>query len=187
VLSAICTKELSALKNIEKQLDRITKQYYNEIYQYCRHRIDQDEDAYDLTQEVFLALCAQYTAIDEKSIRKWLYTTAYHKIADFYREKQKKQHLIDAIPLDNLSDDSEFLLIENEHQPEEIEQMIKEIKSMLNDEEKQLLNNRYDLKMDYRSLSQMYDTSETVMRKRISRLKKKIHKIIDVMLHLFIL
>ena len=102
-------------------------------------------------------------------------------------EKQKKQHLIDAIPLDNLSDDSEFLLIENEHQPEEIEQMIKEIKSMLNDEEKQLLNNRYDLKMDYRSLSQMYDASEPVMRKRISRLKKKIHKIIDVMLHLFIL
>ena len=53
-----------------RQLEIITEQYYDEIYKYCRRRVDADDAAYDITQNVFLALSERFTSIDKIKVRK---------------------------------------------------------------------------------------------------------------------
>lgn len=79
------------MSEVAKELETVTEQYYSEIYKYCRRRVNTDDTAFDITQNVFLALSERYLSIDRVSIRKWLYETARHKIADYYRELQKNK------------------------------------------------------------------------------------------------
>ena len=168
------------MKDTAHELKIISEQYYDEIYKYCRRRVRNDDIAYDLTQDVFVALSESIASIEKTGIRKWLYSTAGHKIADYYREIEKIKAYLTDTPLDNLDTDPDALVYDPfaEMNPAEIEKTAQKILEDLLPADKALYYERYVLKLGYKELSQKYAVSETNMRKRVSRLHGKITKIV---------
>ncbi len=61
------------------------EQLYNPLLQYVKNRINNKEDAEDLTQEVFFKLSrSNNTSVD--NLKSWVYTIAKNTITDYYRK-----------------------------------------------------------------------------------------------------
>lgn len=60
---------------------------YNPLFGYIKKRVNNSEDAEDLTQDVFLKLSK--TDFDSiKNVRNWVYTIDKNSITDYYRKKK---------------------------------------------------------------------------------------------------
>ncbi len=167
------------MKITAKLLQDISDAYYDDIYKYCRKRVDNEPDAYDLTQEVFLALNQYYSAIDQNRVRQWLYKTAHNIVVDYHKMKKRctvvslsdHENEAEGTPytFDNISD-------------EMIDNYKTEILDNLSDTEKELYEIVYHRKTAYSELACKYGISEATLRKRISRLHIKIIRMVR---HLF--
>lgn len=62
-------------------------QLYQPLLGYVKKRINNLEDAEDLTQEVFLKL-SKSDISQVKSVKNWVYTIAKNSITDYYRKKK---------------------------------------------------------------------------------------------------
>jgi RNA polymerase sigma-70 factor (ECF subfamily) len=64
--------------------------YYDDIFQFVQRRINNTEDAKDLTQDIFYKL-----SIAANDNRSWIYAVARHAIIDYYRKKKRPIDTID--------------------------------------------------------------------------------------------
>jgi RNA polymerase sigma-70 factor (ECF subfamily) len=103
------------------------------IYRYVRHRLPTTADAEDVTAEVFLNMVQglanyRYTGVPFKA---WLYRIASARIADFYRQRQRR-------PEADLSDslrDGAPLPEEQLQRQQEIEQLQEALKQLSEDQQ----------------------------------------------------
>ena len=68
-------------------MDKTVAQLYQPLFLYIKKRINNNEDAEDITQDVFLKLSRS----DESKIvntRNWVYSIAKNTITDYYRKKK---------------------------------------------------------------------------------------------------
>ncbi len=72
-------------------LREIYDTYFPAIFRYIRLRVNQVQEAEDLTADVFLKLVAAYKTkrMPRKSLRGWLFRVAHNILADQYGKKQK--------------------------------------------------------------------------------------------------
>ena len=69
-------------------------QLYNPLLGYVRNRVRNQEDAEDLTQDVFFKL-AKSNSNDIDNLKSWVYTIAKNTITDYYRKKQIQTNTIE--------------------------------------------------------------------------------------------
>lgn len=167
------------------ELNRIATMYYDEIFNYCRRRVRTNDDAYDLTQDVFLALSASFDNINVKSVRKWLYATARNKIADYHKskkiEKDNRTYVDLSDDVVNLFEDFTERISENELLKCKIE-----IEKSLSKKEYSLYRSVFIEKKRVPTLVSELNITEAAVRKRILRLSNKIRKLIKALLYLTI-
>lgn len=74
----------------KKAADALVRKYYDEIYAFVYKQVGNREDAFDLTQESFIAVLRSLPTYDVKKagFRTWLYHIVTHKVID-YRRKGK--------------------------------------------------------------------------------------------------
>ncbi len=171
------------------QLETIINDNYDAIFKYCRRRVNKEEDAYDLTQTVFTALVESFDRINHESCRQWLYNTANNKVIDFYRKnKRRSQHMSD----DEYDDERIGAIVDpfealNEHN---FENNIEAILGRLSELERELCEDilKYSQGLlTYAQIAEKNSCSETVIRKRVSRLKSKVAKIIGEFLYMLVM
>ena len=169
------------MDNKATTLEKIADLYYDEIFKYCKRRVKTD-DAYDITQEIFLALSVSVVGINLQSVRKWLYTTAHNKIVDYYKRNK--------IETDNRAyidiSDETFTLYEDftENLDENDLTTYKSgIMKSLSKDEFSLYRNIFIEKKNVSMLVSEFGISEAAMRKRILRLNNKIRKLIKSLLY----
>ena len=173
------------MKITEKDLNQIAVDFYDAIYKYCHQRVRNDHDAYDLTQDVFLALSQSYERIEYSSCRQWLYQTAHNMVVDYYksiRRDNERVVSIEATTKDSLSFNVDFL---EQITTDDTASHMDVVLSHLRSKEKRLYEEVYVKKKDYHDLAKEYGISETTLRKRVSRLGRKIRKLIQVLLFLY--
>ena len=68
-------------------MERQIEQLYRPLFLYVKKRINNLEDAEDITQEVFYKLSKSNTETVE-NIKSWVYTIAKNSITDYYRKKK---------------------------------------------------------------------------------------------------
>lgn len=69
-------------------------QLYNPLLGYVKKRVRNQEDAEDLTQDVFLKLSkSNSNGVD--NLKSWVYTIAKNTITDYYRKKQLQTNTIE--------------------------------------------------------------------------------------------
>ena len=72
-------------KAFEQLFDRFQKEVYRMVY----YRTRSQQDAEDLTQEIFIRAYNKFSSLKEAGrFRPWLFSIAYNRIRDFYRKKK---------------------------------------------------------------------------------------------------
>ena len=80
--------------------DIFIRRWYPRIFRYVLKMIAHEQDAYDVTQEVFLAVLRSIASYRPwKKIDSWLFTIAHHKCIDYFRIRADSVSL-DALDLD---------------------------------------------------------------------------------------
>ena len=84
-----------------KDADSLIRLYYDEIYIFVVKQTGDSEQAYDLTQEIFISMLHSIGSYQEKisSFRTWLYRIATNKVIDFRRKTA-----VDTISLEELGE-----------------------------------------------------------------------------------
>jgi RNA polymerase sigma-70 factor, ECF subfamily len=68
--------------------------YQLRIFQYCRHRISDPEQAKDIVSEIFLKVLVDLgKGTKTKKFRPWIFTIAHNEVANAYRDKRSERSL----------------------------------------------------------------------------------------------
>ena len=89
-----------------KDADTLVRMYYDEIYYFVVRQINDRDEAYDMTQDIFISMLRSIGSYNEKlaSFRTWLYRIAANKVIDFRRRSIRW-----TVSLDNIYDADTFL------------------------------------------------------------------------------
>lgn len=78
-------------------LEKIIERYYDEIFRYCWHHVDNKETAEDLCQDTFIRFIEHYENFRHiGKTKNYLYTIARNKCKDYY--KKQVPSLLETIP-----------------------------------------------------------------------------------------
>ncbi len=161
------------METFDNTLNKISEKYYDEIFRFCVRRIQNQDEAYDITQDVFLALITSYSNINPENVRKWLYETAKNKIADYFRKKKKERdHKTDLQNSGTEESDEPSYSLYDAMSGVQIEQLRQKILSELSEEELELYKDFFIRDLNYDELAAKYNVKKDAMYKRISRLKR---------------
>ena len=155
----------------------IANLYYNDIYHLCLSRLKKEENAADVTQEVFLLFQEKYEGLEDEYIKAWLYKVANNKIKEQFRAiaKREKELIYGTVFNSQTSTDILYEMEEdNKATPEELEEKKKSILSSLSEKELELFEMVYTKHMEYKELAKAFDISEHAVRARVYRLRLKI-------------
>jgi len=84
-----------AKQNQDSAQSRLISLFYTKIYRYVYYRVNQKEDAEDLTNDVFVRMLE---SLDKQSgsFFAWLYQIASNRIVDYYRKKDVRKDTSEA-------------------------------------------------------------------------------------------
>lgn len=155
----------------------IANLYYNDIYHLCLSRLKKEENAADVTQEVFLFFQEKYNELEDDYIKAWLYKVANNKIKEQFRAiaKREKELIYGTVFGSQTSTDILYEMEEdNKVTPEELENKKKSILDSLTEKEIELFEMVYTKHMEYEELAKAFNISEHAVRSRVYRLRLKI-------------
>lgn len=149
--------------------------YYDPLLGYIRKRVDNVEDAQDLTQEVFLKL-AKSDLETVENLKGWMYRIAKNTIIDYYRAKKKKlEHLESDFINDSLDEENAI-----EELSECIEPFVKELP-----EEYRVFVKLSDLdNIPQKKIAKDMDMNYVTVRSKIQRGRKKLKEMFEDCCHI---
>ncbi|MFB6181784.1 MAG: RNA polymerase sigma factor [Candidatus Magasanikbacteria bacterium] len=153
--------------------------YIDDIYRFIYYKVGNEQDAQDLTNEVFLKTWKYVTDPDKKEVnnfRALIYKTARTKVIDFYRSNvDQEQHPIDDILSVKPSDED----VEQEtKQKIEHEELLKTLKK-LKDNYQEVIVLRYLQELSTKETAEVMDKSRSSVRVTLHRAVKKIRELLD--------
>ncbi len=160
-----------------KRATEIADLYYDDVYHLCLSRLKREEEATDVTQEVFLFFQENCEELEDEFIKAWLYAVANNKIKEEFRHiaRREKELIFGSVFGSGSSAD---ILCEMEEDTkitsEEIEEKKASILSSLTERELELFEMVYVKHMEYEELAKALDTTEHAVRSRVYRLRLKI-------------
>lgn len=153
--------------------EQIIDEYYPDIYKFCCARCRNADDAQDVTQETFTLLIERFDELHFDNIASWLFSVANNKLREYFRHLKKEQNYVSIFDVEIPTADS--MNVENIICEEDMfDDTQKKILKILNEKERALFINLYIEKKSISLVSQESDITEEALRKRKSRLKKKI-------------
>lgn len=166
-----------------KAVEKAVSDYYSDIYCFCLSFLKNEEDAQDITQEVFLLLGQKAKELEDTNIRAWLYSTAKNKIMETCREKVIRSKYISIEEKGYAIEDPkslDFLEVSGEVSDEAVFGAKDRLLLKLTPEERALYESIYEKKRERREVAQELRISERAVNMRVFRLKRKIEKYVDV-------
>lgn len=160
-----------------ERAEEIAEAYYDDVYRFCFSRIQNEEEASEVTQDVFLLFQEKCDELNDDKIRAWLYSVANNKLKEKSREiAEREKRLIFGITSGLKSEDELTYEMEYEENitDEEIDEKKSEIISSLSEKELELFMYVYSKHMKYSRLAETLGVSEASLRTRVSRLNAKI-------------
>lgn len=161
--------------------EEVQRQYWNLIYQRCLYALFFDEKlAFQITQEVFVALWVKHTKVPPNRVEAWLRKTAKHKIMQV-QAKHTRSQLILSLNSEILTDHTQegdiVDRITDEKVLRNMDLYIQQIHAKLTDDELKLAEYKRAGRQ-YREIAALMGTTETAIAMRASRLRKKLKRII---------
>ena len=145
------------------------ERYVMYVYHYLRTRVETDEDAKDLTQQVFLKAFAALPRYRARGVpfKAWLFQIAFHLAADMYRRREK-QITWDLLPeaMHTFSEQNpETMLIKQEAQAR-----LHQLLLGLSTYNRELLALRFAAQLSSTEIAKVVGKSPAAVKKQLSRL-----------------
>lgn len=147
----------SAQAGDKQALDKLVRRYYDKIYAYCHHHIQDKQIAEDICQETFyraLAHIEEYKHYDK--FQNYLYVIAGNQCKDFYKKKKP-------IYMDDIS--------EKEETTESFEEAVtmKELVQRLPMELKEVIVLRFYQELKYQDIAKILHCSSSLVKYRVQK------------------
>ena len=145
-------------------------QLYNPLLGYIKKRVRNQEDAEDLTQDVFLKLSkSNDNGVD--NLKSWVYTIAKNTITDYYR----KRHL----QTNSIEDDTFLDYDTNEDAGIELGKCVNAFINQLPEEYRNLMIMSEIKEMSQKEIAAQLDMNYVTVRSKIQRGRKKLRELIE--------
>lgn len=145
-------------------------QLYNPLLGYVRNRVRNQEDAEDLTQDVFFKL-AKSNSNDIDNLKSWVYTIAKNTITDYYRKKQLLTNTIE--------DDSFFETKTPEDAGQELSTCVSAFVNQLPEEYRELLTLSELKEIPQKEIAEQLDMNYVTVRSKVQRGRKKLKELLE--------
>lgn len=167
---------------LTSSIEELVYTHMDTIYRFVFRMVRNENDASDITQEVFIRAWKKADSFDEtkSSVRTWIYTIAYRITIDHIRKKQKskevfEQEFEDDITIDDVYSDTSPLpdeLFERQEIKEEIQKALDTLKI----EEQHILSLYHESNMTFMEISEIVakplNTTKSTYRRAIQKLTK---------------
>jgi RNA polymerase sigma-70 factor (ECF subfamily) len=164
------------LKGREDALELLIRKYLKPIYGYVFRFVQNQQDAEDLTQEIFLKMWRNLKKFKKgNSFKSWLFKIAKNTCFDFLRKK-KRDLALNLENLDILADFAPSLIeeVEKENWAEKIKKEIEKLPLKM----QKVLDLYYNFGLNFKEISEVLgepvNTIKSRHRRAIYRLKKSI-------------
>jgi RNA polymerase sigma-70 factor (ECF subfamily) len=146
-------------------VSRYQRPVFNLMYRYTHH----EQDAADLTQEVFLRVFERLSSYrPERSFFSWLYTLAINNANDWSRSRKLRQERIQAYTLEDepiLEVNTPMAGIENREE----RQLLEKAMNLLLPETREILVLRYRHEMPLREIAVVFGITDSAVKMRVKR------------------
>lgn len=90
---------------LEKEiLEQLFRRYYSDMYYLARTLLDEDKEAEDIVQDVFVRLMKQDIIPPEDKIRTYLMTSVHHGCLNIIRKASLRKRIENMYPVDETTD-----------------------------------------------------------------------------------
>lgn len=167
-----------------ERANEIAGLYYDDVYRLCLSRLRNEEDAADVTQEVFMFFQEHYEELSDNNIKSWLYSVANYKIKEEFRAVAKREKELIYGTFFNKKSSADLVYemqLDNNVSAKEINEMKNTILSSLSEKELSLFEMVYTKHMEYSEMAKSLNISEGAARIRVCRLKAKLKERVSFM------
>jgi RNA polymerase sigma factor (sigma-70 family) len=163
------------IKNDTLLFEILYDRYDKLVYNKCRGFSRSDDEAEDLTQDIFLKLFVKLQTFKGKSkFSTWLYAFTYNHCVNYVNRNTAKKIEKQSVDAENLK--SEY------YNPEEDERVIRNLKveklkvalEKISPEEKMILLLKYQDSLSIKDLTKVLDIGESAVKMRLKRAKEKL-------------
>ena len=153
--------------------ESLYEQYHMRVYRYFRAHLEHEEDAADLTQQVFFQIWLRQSTYqpDKGSFATWLFSIAHHRLVDFFRAAHSSE-----------SWESLYEIAITDLNPEEIvisAEIIARVKALLDAlsrSERELLALRFAARLSFAEIALIIGKSEEAAKKQVARLLRRLQE-----------
>ncbi|MDH3327756.1 MAG: RNA polymerase sigma factor [Desulfobulbaceae bacterium] len=147
-------------------ITRYQRQIFNLMYRYSRS----ENDAADLTQEVFIRAYEKLNSFSSgHSFFTWLYTLAVNRANDWSRKRNRQQqnhiHLAHQLSNHQERETRQEKLLENKEDLQRLQRAI----NMLSDDTREILMLRFHEEIPVKEVAQIFSISESAVKMRTAR------------------
>lgn len=165
------------MENSTLTIESVSNTYYDNIYKYCRRRVNDDADSFAVTNDVFIALIEQWTTINIEYLEGWLYKTAKFKVADYFKAQNKAQN--NYADIENYENSIDLSYDMPDFTSDyDLEKYHQTILNTLSEKDRELYEDHFIRKLSYQQMSEKYNKSEGALRTSVSRISYKIKQMI---------
>lgn len=152
--------------------DRYDKLVYNKCRGFSRH----DEEAEDLTQDIFLKLFVKLKTFKGKSkFSTWLYSFTYNHCVNYVNRSTAKKIEKQSVDTDNLKDEHYGSQEQDDADIQNLKvEKLKEALEKISPEEKMILLLKYQDSLSIKELCGVLDIGESAVKMRLKRAKEKL-------------
>lgn len=162
----------------DTKFEKVYSEYKNRIFWYIRKKINIEQDALDITSDIFLKLYERPEILERDSggILAWLYTVGRNACTDYYRRKENNvvkisssEDIFDFVPAEEI-DLGEVLDSEKK-----LSIIDEELKS-LTDSEREMFYFRFRDELKFKEIALILNKNEGMIKMAIKRILDKIRK-----------
>ena len=159
---------------IEISFDQLFEEYYDPIFRFCYHKLNNKSEAEDITSEVFTSLFSIWNTFSPKTypvLISWLYKAAQNKVYNQNRKDVK----IATITLEEISDSEEYTFTP---ETQTYDDYLQEISSILSQTEYLIFENIFILQKSIDETASDLKMKRNTVKVTLYRLRHKIKKIL---------
>lgn len=165
---------------LDKLFIELCQAYHHKILKYLYYSVGNEQDALDLTQEVFVIV---YKKMDElihhENVGGFIYQTAKFMAANHKRKSRTKvsNEVYDNMDQVSESQDAYQTLLKEHEDAIDIEPVVQEVVGMLPDKKQRLYKLKYIEKKSYKEISLILGIKEPAVRMKYVRLRQDIKRL----------
>jgi RNA polymerase sigma-70 factor (ECF subfamily) len=164
------------LKNDTLLFGILYDRYAKLVYNKCRGFSRYDDEAEDLTQDIFLKLFVKLNTFKEKSkFSTWMYSFIYNHCVNYVNRSTAKKIEKQSVDTDNLKDEYSGFQEQDDADIQNLKvEKLKEALEKISPEEKMILLLKYQDSLSIKDLTRILDIGESAVKMRLKRAKEKL-------------